>query len=67
MTQPNTNESLAAIAVQRSMADVTRHNELKAQNERIINGQMISQQLLRELIEEQQKTNLLLTRILAAT
>lgn len=67
MTQPNTTESIAAIAVQRSMADVTRHNELKAQNERIINGQMISQQLLRELIEEQQKTNLLLTRILAAT
>lgn len=67
MTQPYTTESIAAIAVQRSMADVTRHNELKAQNERIINGQMISQQLLRELIEEQQKTNLLLTRILAAT
>lgn len=67
MTQPNTTESIAAIAVQRSMADVTRHNELKAQNERIINGQMISQQLFRELIEEQQKTNLLLTRILAAT
>lgn len=44
-----------------------RHDELKAQNERIINGQMITQQLLRELVEEQKKTNELLNRILVAS
>lgn len=44
-----------------------RHEEIKAQNERIINGQMITQQLLRELVDEQKKTNELLNRILVAT
>lgn len=42
------------------------HDEIKAQNERIINGQMITQQLLRELIESQKKTNDLLNKILIA-
>jgi len=43
-----------------------RHDEIKAQNERIINGQMITQQLLRDLIEETKKSNELLNRILCA-
>lgn len=66
MALPNTNESLAAVSMQRAMAEQNRHNEIKAQNERIINGQMITQQLLRDLIEGQKKTNQLLNQILAA-
>lgn len=42
------------------------HDEIKAQNERIINGQMITQQLLRDLVESQKKTNDLLNKILIA-
>lgn len=67
MEQPNTNNSIAAVISQIALAQFSRHNEIKAQNERVFNGQTVTQQLLRELIEEQQKTNLLLTRILAAS
>lgn len=67
MEQPNQNTAIAAAISQIAMAQFSRHGELKAQNERVINGQTVTQQLLRELIEEQQKTNLLLTRILAAS
>ena len=66
MSLNNTTESLAAVAVQKAMAEQSRHNEIKAQNERIINGQMITQQLLRDIIEGQKKANQLLNQILAA-
>ena len=56
---------IQALIANQNIQSMNRHNEIKAQNERIINGQMITQQILRDMLEEQKKTNDLLSRILA--